>query len=858
MQSATHLVKELVSSRTLPNDAAQLLEEFGSLGGSPLEIQEGSYWDYKKVFPASRSDDYFGGIVRLVCALHNTWGGIILFGIEDETRLPCGNTVRVNIETFNAVLAQRLSSPIECLHKRYTILDGVDLDVLLVPKRSLGAVPVRFSQHIGKYPAGKIYVRQNHEVLLARSSDMPFLYGSRSDHPSVSDNGVSSDLIRGLPASPSTVKEFVGRTAVVDRLWQWLVHDEEPRTFLYGRGGSGKSTIAFEFARMVTRVASHFKAYNEKSIDAVLYLTAKKQALDTNTGEIVPFRGNDFESAEELFRQIVRLSEWRNWDDVETMSFDGLRREVQELLDTISVLIVIDDIDTLTTQGKDPGMDALYGAAIRAKGGAKILYTLRNAPSHSLAHAIEVPGLEDGEYHDFVRACCKQFRQPEPSEAIVEGPLSENSERRPLIVESVIGLRRTSGSYERALELLQTHAGDEIRTYLFEREYNALSRDNRARYILAALSLSAKPLGFPDLEFVTRHSSQQVNDAIGEVREMFLTVVHDDSSETQFTLGQSTREYIESRRESLDQYANLKERTKHYLNTFARQPKELTRLIPNVRKALEYFEDAKQAMDLLERHRDNPKLSEHPLYQAWVGIVAARHEPPLLERAREAFRSANTLGRLDAYALRNWFYLERTSGTGIDTSIGICNSVLEDERYSPRVHAEFCAKKGLALQTKGEQLGSADPDKALDCLAQALICNLEAYMRSYEIEELDLEKQFHWTSVCANKLAAHCVRFQQIPVFFNTLDRIGKSNFLCDPLVDSISYVCSWANGRQTSREINMIVGVLSHFQRSFIHRSRVFLFSDETRKRDSAQIVEKTIDNCKEIQSRLKSRVRR
>ena len=82
---------------------------------------------------------------------------------------------------------------------------------------------------------------------------------------------------------------------------------------------------------------------------------------------------------------------------------------------------------------------------VRAKKGAKILYTLRNTPTQSLAQAIEVPGLEDAEYREFISACCKQFRQPEPSQIIIDGPLSERSERRPLIIEAVIGLRRTAG-----------------------------------------------------------------------------------------------------------------------------------------------------------------------------------------------------------------------------------------------------------------------------------------------------------------------------------------------------------------------------------------------------------------------------
>ncbi len=636
MESASQFVRQIISSRHLPSDGQQFLKEFASLDNRSLELQEGTLWDYKKVFPFSRSDDYFGSIVRLICAFHNTYGGLIIFGVDDNCREITGNSVKINIEAFNSTLRERLTSSIECSTRRYDISEAQTLDILLVPKRVIGAPPVRFSVAIGRYPSGRVYVRQNHEVLAARSSDMPFLYGPRQEAQNDRDRSDPPDLISALPPSPSTVKEFIGRSEVMDRLWDWLVHDDEPRTFLFGKGDSGKSSIAFEFARTVALNAPYFTTGNDHNIDAVLFLSAKKRALDTITGQVVPFVGSDFETADELFQKIPALSEWSTFEDVEPMSLEELRTELKQLMDTITPLIIIDDIDTLTTLRLDPGMDGLYRSAIRAKKGAKILYTLRNVPTQSLAQAIEVPGLEDAEYREFISACCKQFRQPEPPNEIINGPLSERSERRPLVIEAVIGLRRTAGSYETAMELLQQRAGDEIRSYLFDREYNALATDNRARYLLAALSVSPKPMGFADLETVTRFNRQQLKDALGEVSEMFLTL-HEEAGETQYALGQSTQDYIANRREELDLIPQIRERVNNYRNTFLQQPKELTRLVEEAKKALFYYKDPPQALAILERERGNPRITEHPVYQSWIGSVAGKHDPPLLDKARESF-----------------------------------------------------------------------------------------------------------------------------------------------------------------------------------------------------------------------------
>ena len=854
MESASQFVGQIISSRRLPSDGQQFLEEFGSLDKRSLELQEGALWDYKKEFPFSRSDDYFGGIIRLICAFHNTYGGLIIFGVDDNSREITGNSVNINIEAFNSVLTERLTNSIECSACRYDFSDAQTLDILLVPKRAIGTPPVRFAIAIGPYPKGRVYVRQSHEVLTARSSDMPFLYGPRHGVQSDQDLSDPPDLISALPSSPSTVKEFIGRSEVMDRLWYWLVHDDEPRTFLFGKGGSGKSTIAFEFARTVALNAPHFTAGNDHNIDAVLFLSAKKRALDTITGQIVPFVGSDFGTADELFQQILALSEWLTFEDVELMSLKGLRAELRQLMDTITPLIVIDDIDTLTTLGLDPGMDGLYRSAIRAKKGAKILYTLRNAPTQSLAQAIEVPGLQDAEYREFISACCKQFRQPEPSDKIIDGPLSERSERRPLVIEAVIGLRRTAGRYETAMELLQQRAGDEIRSYLFDREYDALATDNRARYLLAALSLSPKPMGFGDLEAVTRFNQQQLSDALGEVAEMFLTL-HEEASETRYALGQSTQDYIANRREQLDLIPQIRVRIQNYTSTFLRQPRELTRLVEETKKALFYYKDPPQALAILERRSDNPKITEHPVYQSWVGIVAAKHNPALLDKAREAFEFASSLARLESNAAREWYHLERTSGTGIETAIRICDKILDNKNYTNKVRTEFCSKKGFMLKTKAENLGEGDPEETVRCFAQSLDCYIRAYNDALEVPNMEVEQLSDWAGRSAISFAEACIRNEQIKLFFDTIDEYAAKRLACDPLGKAISAVCHWAGRRTDVPDIDRAIGVLNHFHRSCTRAKRPLVFLDGDLRKEIVSRLVRTVENSKRLREQFSAR---
>lgn len=699
------LLKERIASilkdGSLPKDD-EFLSGFLTADGLQFDVQETTYWDFKDEFPFSFSNEYFGGILKLICGFHNTYGGLIIFGVHDTKRTPGHNKVLSNIEKLNSVIREKLSYPFECIHRKYVLSayedpDGGAVDVIMVPKRPFGTPPVRFAVGIGnKYPAGHIYIRKNHEVLKATSDDLLFLYGGRDSYGVFQEKQQEQSVICAFPANPATLKEFVGRTEVLDQLWNWLLTDDEPRAFLFGKGGSGKSTIAYEFAKMVSENAKNSTARHGTTFDAVLYLTAKRRALDTKSAEITEFLGCDFSDSRELFEHILILSSWFN--EFETVQdFDETELENAQLLENVRIFMVIDDIDTLTINKLDPGMDTLYRLLVRSEG-SQILYTLRNLPSHSLKNSIEVPSLSlEGEYQEFIAKCCDQFGVPEPSERLASGQICEMSERRPLLLETIIGLRRSCASYEHALELLGLRAGENVRAYLFEREYDHLEQSNRARYLLAALSLFEKPVAVADLEVVLKFDPQQMADAVGEVNEMFLTTSLDErSGDSLYGLGQATKAYIESQREKLDKYPVLKELIQNYRKTFHPKRKEIARLRLRVDRYL-FQNDPAAALGVVEDIKD-VKVTQHPEYLMLLGRVAARLSPPDIPKAREAFSLGFSMGHADADALRAWYYMEWTSGFGLREAIRICEQVIsEEKKYSQALRAEFWSKKGYAL-----------------------------------------------------------------------------------------------------------------------------------------------------------------
>ncbi len=558
-------IAEIISQGELPLDSAPLLEHLTETSGQFI-AQEGSLWDFKREWPFSYSDSYFFGIARLICAFANSNGGLIIFGVHDEQRTGGHNRVSPNMDRLQQALNQLLSDSPKLALRRYNDSTSTAIDVLLVSPRNPVIMPLRFIKETAKHKANVIWVRQGHEVVAAEPRHLAMLY-CRDDADRTQDEETDTYLSAGLPPSPATIKKFVGRMRTIDQVFRWLRSADEPRTFLYGKGGSGKTTIAYEVAKTIKLMGGEFRIHGGDVLDNIIFVSAKQRSLDVMNLTSNAFVGLDFSNERELYEAILTLGNWSS-QSMSDLSLDDLRLEIRGLFDLTSSFVVIDDIDTLTVNGLEAGFDFLYGLLWRAKRKSKILYTLRNAPSQSLANAIEVPGLEEGDYEDFVEVCRSQFRvKTAPERSFVSGRLSIVSERRPLVVESIIALARTAGSYNRAVELFEEGAGEDVRKYVFQREWNSLSPTNHGRYVLAVLALNVEPIGFSDLVALTRYEERRVRDALADVREMFL-IVNEIGEEATYQLGEMTRSFVLEQSKTLDQYAAIKERVTKYRSNF--------------------------------------------------------------------------------------------------------------------------------------------------------------------------------------------------------------------------------------------------------------------------------------------------
>jgi len=700
-------ISNIISSGNINELNPELLSNFCSNKDGIFDEEECVLWDYKEQFPYGRTDDYCGCVVRLICAFHNTYGGLILFGIHDKTRKSGCNKVNINIEAFNNYLRTKLSKSIECKFKTIYNFDeynGGKVDVLLVPQRDSKSSPVKFNINIGKYRNNILYFRQNHEVIQTQSKNIPFLFSRRSNpYLNTDDDKNILQIECNMPESPSTMKTFVGRTALLSELWDWLFNMRPSRKFLHGDGGSGKTTIAFEFAEIVQEWGGGIKTYYGNPIDQIIWLSAKRRELNVVTRDVKKTHKRvDFESANELYGAILTLANQFE-GNLEDLSQEEIITQLEILFDKSCLFIIIDDIDTLTTSDKDSGAEILSELISRSRMGSKILYTLRNIPSLAISSAIGVPGLdslneknnngENNEYYEFIKTCCSQFNQVIPDKKLIYGKLLEISCGRPLILEVVIGLRKSCSSYEMAIDAYEGKSGDNPREYMFSREYNALKRKH-SKTLLAALYCWGQPVEFNLLELSLRIPNNAILDSITEVSDMFLFKDEDNGGDnTKYLLNKVARNYIGTVCKSLEFYDVLDERIKTLKKGRLKELPILTKLI-NQSKKLIKDGNPEVAYSLLFDKSYSPAITERSDFCALRGYVAMNQKAPNLNTIREEMIKASDLGMVNFSIMKKWYFVELDSGELKSSVIDVCNRVIDGKGYLKSQRAEFLSRRG--------------------------------------------------------------------------------------------------------------------------------------------------------------------
>ncbi len=776
-------ISDIVKIGELPSNGSDILPLLKNEDGTFIN-QEGTVWDFKKSWPFSYSDSYFHGICRLICAFSNTEGGIIVFGVDDETRRPSSTKIIPNLDRLEQAFEQ-LTDVTPLLSIRSYIDDSDNkIDILLVkPKRGEHGAPLRFKKTAFNYPANVIYIRHGSQVKTATSNDISTLY--------LGDQWADDDPVpKGqLPPSPATVREFVGRMDAIDRVFDWLKRRDEPRAFLYGKGGSGKSTIAYQVYKSIKVSGSPFKL-GDDFLDRLIFISAKNKYLNVESQKSEEFLGRDFTNEKELYQGILTLGEHPvSYDKFEEISY--LKDSVTEFLNDNSCFLVIDDIDTLSTADEETGMDFLMGVLWRAKKSSKLLYTLRNKPTHSLASSLEIPGMVESEFERFVEVCSSQFKVPAPSQNARDTMIMPTSEGRPLIVESIIALRRTAGNYPDAVRLFESEAGVDAREYVFKREWDALDKTDRGREILTILALYGRPIGVEDIVTISRMDASKVRDALASVQEIFLNVQASEN-ETIYSIGDLTKAFVLEMSFRLDLFDRIKARVENFKNAFYPDSPALNTLKNQFYRAsatnrngeARYLD--KLLLDL--EAETSPKLAEDPRFLCLRAMVRLTRDIRDVSKARIDFETAMDFRHTpDQDAILLWLRAEKSGDSGERMTKEIVDRVARDKGFNSDFKARVKFDRACYLYGRGKNQTVSDPHKAVELLKEALQTHLQAFRIFVRNDSSLISRSEEFSRNTAFTLANHMRRSREADDFIEIINQITfDENVYADPIVEPL------------------------------------------------------------------------
>jgi hypothetical protein len=509
----------------------------------------------------------------------------------------------------------------------------------------------------------------------------------------------------------------------------------------------------------------------------------------------------DFYDERSLYLQILKFSGLYNeTDSLDSRDLGELRKIIADFLNEFSTIIILDDIDTLTTKNVEVGTNFLYRMLARSSRVSKILCTQRNIPTHAISNSIEVPGLTpDGEYQEFVSECVKHYGVKSPSDA-EDRKLAAISERRPLVVEYIVALLRTTPGYEAAFRLFEGDTGNDIRDYVFRREWTSLSYGPDSRSMLAALAIIGKPTSFADLLVILQFGEGRLRDAVSATRAMFLQI-NDAGQETTYSLDIMTRDFVLKESENIDYISTLRARIRNFEKSYFPAIPQISRLTLRasdlVRKAWRTNDTDYliEAWTLVTDTKLSAGISEHPQFKSLLGFVASKLVPPRLNEARAAFRFVfGTKYSPPIEHIRSWFDAEKNSGIGFANCMTICDYVSAGREYEKQDKIDFSALKASTLYYRAREQANDDPNEAVKLLKQALILNAVVYSQNINSASYKgslSERHLRNTAFTLFDLSLKSTHLDEtvaiLPGLFNS------SSGCFDPLEEPVNFLCERA-----------------------------------------------------------------
>lgn len=456
--------------------------------------EEAALWDYKISLPAPLGlkpakptlDEHSAKMAELVkdaAAFYNSFGGYLIIGVNDKTRDIVGYAGAFDAADLNQRLQGATGASVETVYRVIDIGDlkpGLSLGLLYIPRRPFGSKPIQFKKAAPESSFGKsayrkddFYFRQRDQCIPAKTpEDFEFLYGQRQlDYADVSNEYIENNL----PARDQEFIRLIGRDEQLAQLWSWLSDTFSPIKILSGLGGVGKTSIAYTFAeRLIFR--------RGVNLDRVVWLGAKSETFSGELDKFVPVSRTDFETTEELLRNILLETGCPEEAIPDGATEGDLLELCNEHLSTHRYLLIVDNVDSMTDEEQQLVFHLLTQLCSSAR--TKCIITARRNLGAHRAYFIEIEGLDLDDFIKFIdeKMTLLKLKGPLRPKEIEE--FHKTSGGSPLFALSILRLVGLGDSLSEALRNWKGSDGEAVRDAAFRREIGRL-KGNEARTLLA-------------------------------------------------------------------------------------------------------------------------------------------------------------------------------------------------------------------------------------------------------------------------------------------------------------------------------------------------------------------------------------
>ncbi|UWR43297.1 putative DNA binding domain-containing protein (plasmid) [Phaeobacter inhibens] len=503
--------------------------------GAPPHF-ETELWDFKRKAPElpekssqqekdAHSSEVFE-LIKDIVSFHNSYGGYIVFGIEDkgsERIVGCSNVLDCGDlkQRIFAYTGREIEIYFDSISADKSGV-GKPVGVLLITRRRTGETPVKFSKNAKQSPQGKrafskdtVYVRSGDKCIPAHDDvgAWEFLFSDRSFN-ATSSNGRNYQTPSNLPPRDPDMVKFVGREDELSDLRAWTLDQRTPVRLLTGIGGLGKTSIAYRYCEELVRTGAG-------EFDFVAWVTAKKETYAALKGKLVKTTRLDFSSIDELLVKLIGLIAGETYleDDLDR---DELIEKLVEVCSYSSSFIVIDDLDSLEPDDQKECATIIQQIAFRTvdrdQAPSKFLITSRLDQGLSPTNVKPIKGLPKEPFEEHIRNLCAQFEIDELNNREVRMVYTASA-GSPLFASSIVRLRYLGEAIKDACEQWKDQDGEDVRDAAFRRELERLSMQS-SRVLFAVINLGRTSLG--ELETVTGLSRRKIRDTIGELQSFHL------------------------------------------------------------------------------------------------------------------------------------------------------------------------------------------------------------------------------------------------------------------------------------------------------------------------------------------------